>query len=412
MALTADAIKNYALATLQFTKVGIVPAMALTPEGERLQQWLAQGYHGKMGYMQRTAERRSNPREVMPTAESVIVVALNYYNPTKHSQDLQIGKISRYAWGEDYHEVLGQRLQQLLTWMQQQQPDLEGRAYVDAGPMMDKAWAVRAGLGWLGKHSNVITRDYGSWIFLGELLVNIPLDYDYTIMPDFCGSCTRCLDACPTQAIVAPYVVDSNRCISYATIELKDPELPPHIKPHLQNWIFGCDICQDVCPWNRFSQTTTLAEFQPQPGTVNPRLTELAALTPADFRQRYQHSPISRPKYAGWQRNIHAVQQNSIQFTNSLNKLELINQELINLTIVYGAIDEYNATKAFHTTTAYTATNAYIATKVFNTTKVCIATKAFNATTVYIATIIYSATNVFKTITNSSATVVNTMYFH
>jgi epoxyqueuosine reductase len=389
MALTSANIKNYAINTLQFTKIGIVPATALTAEGERLQAWLARGYHGKMGYMERTAARRSDPRQVMPQAESVIVVALNYYTPAKHAADPQVGKISRYAWGEDYHEVLGERLQQLLSWMQQQQPEVEGRAYVDAGPMMDKAWAVRAGLGWLGKHSNVITRDYGSWVFLGELLVNIPLAYDYQILPDFCGTCTRCLEACPTQAIVAPYVVDGSRCISYATIELKDPVLPPHIKPHLQNWIFGCDICQDVCPWNRFSQSTALAEFQPQAGTVNPLLTDLAAMSAPEFQQRYQHSPIARPKYAGWQRNIRAVQENCFLQYHSIRLDSGLNFKATNLLPFLPTVTACNATSDINAVVDYAATANFYTTVVYN------------ASTDFNASLVSNATVVTKAITNS-----------
>jgi epoxyqueuosine reductase len=309
MAIGSSEIKDYAH-QLGLTKIGIAPAAALHPEGEFLRQWLALGYHGKLGYMERGEQRRADPRLILPSARSVISVALNYYTPDKHQDDSEIGKISRYAWGDDYHDVLGEKLEQLLAWIKSQETDVEAKCYVDAGPMMDKAWAVRAGIGWLGKHSNVITRDHGSWIFLGEILINLELEYDNNPVPDFCGTCTRCLDACPTKAIVAPYVVDSTLCISYGTIELKDEQLPTAIEQNLKNWIFGCDICQDVCPWNRFARETDEERFQPREENIAPRLNELAEMSPAEFSQRYSGSPIKRAKHAGLLRNVKAACEN------------------------------------------------------------------------------------------------------
>lgn len=306
MTLTTTAIKAHAF-SLGFTKVGIVPAEVLTLEGGLLREWLARGYHGQMGYMARGADKRIDPFLILPSARSVIALALNYYQPAKHIESPEVAKISRYAWGDDYHDVIGTKLQALVDWMRSQDSSLEAKSYVDAGPMMDKAWAVRAGIGWLGKHSNVITRDHGSWIFLAEILLNLTLDYDEEVIPDFCGTCTRCLDACPPQAIVAPYVVDAQRCISYGTIELKSETLPEPINSKLENWVFGCDICQDVCPWNRFAQESTEPSFEPRDYNINPLLTELADLTPAEFTDRYRGSPIKRTKHQGLLRNVQAV---------------------------------------------------------------------------------------------------------
>ncbi|HKX83209.1 MAG TPA: tRNA epoxyqueuosine(34) reductase QueG, partial [Pyrinomonadaceae bacterium] len=209
-----------------FHRVGIVRAEALQTEGEHLRGWLASGMHGDMLWMGREPEKRTDPRNVFPQAQTVIVVALNYFTPHSHPTDSAKGKISRYAWGDDYHDVLKDKLRALLGWIRNEVPDAEGKICVDTAPVMDKAWAVRAGIGWIGKHSNVITKDYGSWIFIGEILLNLKLEYDNDVVADHCGSCTACLDACPTGAIIEPYVVDSRKCISYATIELRDDVLP------------------------------------------------------------------------------------------------------------------------------------------------------------------------------------------
>ncbi|MBI4853091.1 MAG: tRNA epoxyqueuosine(34) reductase QueG [Acidobacteria bacterium] len=307
MPINSKEIKNKAL-ELGLTKIGIIAVEALEKEKTLLQEWLALGYHGKMGYLARNFEKLADPKILLPSAKSIIAVALNYYTPHKHSNSLDKGKISRYAWGDDYHDVLGEKLKVFLDWIKEKEPTTEGKCFVDAGPMMDKVWAVKAGIGWLGKHTNVITRDHGSWIFLGEILLNLELEYDNNIVPDFCGTCTRCIDACPTNAIVAPYLLDATRCISYGTIELKDSNLPPLIADNLQNWIFGCDVCQDVCPWNRFSSETNEQSFQPREGLTQPDLGELEQITPLEFKERFKGSPITRPKHAGFLRNIKAVQ--------------------------------------------------------------------------------------------------------
>jgi epoxyqueuosine reductase len=260
-----------------------------------------------MRWMERDPRQRTDPRLVLPTARSVVVVALNYYTPHQHTEETATGKISRYAWGDDYHEVVGGKLKSLLAWIKEQWPEAEGKPCVDIQPMMDKAWAVRAGLGWIGKHSNLITREYGSWVFLGELLLNLELEYDAVQMEDHCGSCTLCLEACPTDAIREPYVVDSNRCISYATIELRAPSIPDSVAANLEGWLYGCDICQDVCPWNRFEQPTTEARFEPRLGNVNASLSDILELSPETYNERFRLSAIKRAKLSGLQRNARSL---------------------------------------------------------------------------------------------------------
>ncbi|MDX6693860.1 MAG: epoxyqueuosine reductase [Blastocatellia bacterium] len=290
-----------------FHKVGIVRAEALAEEGERLRQWLERGFHGEMRWMERDPAQRADPRRLFPEARSVLVVALNYYTPHEHTEARGAGKISRYAWGDDYHDVVGSRLQSLLAWIKQEWPQAEGKTCVDIQPMMDKAWAARAGLGWIGKHTNLITRDYGSWVFIGELLLNLELEADNEKMEDHCGTCTLCIEACPTNAITEPYVVDANKCISYATIELRAPELPPDVGANMEGWLYGCDICQDVCPWNRFEKETDEPRFQPRPGNVSPALAEILELTPDLYSERFRRSAIKRAKLTGLQRNARAL---------------------------------------------------------------------------------------------------------
>ena len=272
-----------------------------------MKEWLARGYHGEMSWMARDVEKRLNPLELFPPARSVVVVALNYYTPNQHQEDSATGKVSRYAWGDDYHDVLKAKLESLLAWIREQEPEAAGKICVDIQPTLDKAWAVRAGLGWIGKHSNVITPEYGSWVFIGELLLNLELASEAEPIEDHCGTCTLCIDACPTHAISEPYVVDSNKCISYATIELRTPELPEAIEPHLSGWLYGCDICQDVCPWNRFEIPTDEPRFAAREGNVNADLDEILALTPENYAERFRGSAMKRAKLAGLQRNARAL---------------------------------------------------------------------------------------------------------
>jgi epoxyqueuosine reductase len=297
-------IKRRAL-DLGFAAAGVARADALTEEGTRLNEWLSRGYEATMEWMARDPKKRSDPREVLPGARSVVSVAMNYYAPVTHSGDARAGKISRYAWGDDYHLIIPERLEQLLEHIRTLIPGVSGLVYVDTGPVMDKAWAVRSGIGWLGKHTNVITQTVGSWVFLGEILLDADLAYD-TPITDHCGTCTACLDACPTGAIVEPYVVDASRCLSYWTIEHRGP-IDPAIVPDMEGWVFGCDICQDVCPWNKFQQPASESRFLPRPENVAPPLAELATISQEEFSRRFRQNPVKRAKREGLIRNARAV---------------------------------------------------------------------------------------------------------
>ncbi|WP_030006455.1 tRNA epoxyqueuosine(34) reductase QueG [Picosynechococcus sp. NKBG042902] len=297
-------VKNYAL-SLGFHLVGIADATVDNAHNQRqLQAWLAAGYQAEMAWM--ANPKRQDIQACLPGVQSVICVALNYYTPHAHSEAPGVGKISRYGWGRDYHRVLGKRLKAFCQWLTKEFPEKHHRFYVDTGPVQDKVWAERAGLGWIAKNSNVITREYGSWVFLGEVLTTLALTPDQP-HTKHCGTCTRCIEACPTGAIAAPFTVDANRCIAYHTIENRAEQLPPHIAPHLQNWVAGCDICQDVCPWNqRFAQPTNIEDFQPYPKHLAPKLTELATLSETEWDQRLTGSALRRIKPAMWRRNAQA----------------------------------------------------------------------------------------------------------
>lgn len=290
-----------------FDKVGIVPAEALSSEGRKLKEWLGRGFHGEMRWMERDPAMRADPRRLFEGAKTVVALAMNYYTPHEHSGEPGTGKVSRYAWGDDYHDVLKERMRDLLVRIEEAVPGVRGKICVDTSPVMDKAWAVRAGIGWLGKHTNVITTDLGSWVFLGEIILDIELAYNAEPVEDHCGTCTACLDACPTDAIVEPYLVDSNRCISYATIELRDEEIPDEIRKDLEGWLYGCDICQDVCPWNRFRKETEEERFEPRPGNVNPDLGRIASLTQEEFSAKFRKSAMKRTKLSGLRRNALAL---------------------------------------------------------------------------------------------------------
>ncbi|HTY36667.1 MAG TPA: tRNA epoxyqueuosine(34) reductase QueG [Bacteroidota bacterium] len=306
MHLLTRMIKEKAL-ELGFSNVGVARAEPLGEEARGLQEWLARGYQGTMDWMQRDPNKRSDPSLVLPNAKSVISVAMNYYAPERHSQSPDAAKISRYAWGDDYHILVTARIQQLVGCIKSELPDAAAKFYVDTGPVLDKAWAVRAGLGWLGKHTNVITKEYGSWVFLGEIILDATLEYDEP-MADCCGTCTACIDACPTGAIVEPYVLDATKCISYLTIEHKGP-IPDDLKPAMNNWAYGCDICQDVCPWNRFQQPTTERAFFPRGENVAPPLDELEQMTQEEFTRRFTKSPVKRTKREGLVRNAKAIKE-------------------------------------------------------------------------------------------------------
>ncbi|UBF26884.1 tRNA epoxyqueuosine(34) reductase QueG [Kovacikia minuta CCNUW1] len=297
-------IKQKAL-ELGFHKVGIAAVNDRNePSDPGLQAWLNQGYQAEMTWMENP--KRHDIRLVMPEVKSIVCVALNYYTDHKHAEGQEYAKISRYGWGQDYHKVLHKKLKTLSGWIQSQGDRIQARYYADTGPVQDKVWAERAGIGWIAKNGNVITRDYGSWVFLGEILTNLELvpDRPHTA---HCGTCTRCIDACPTQAIPQPSVVDANRCIAYHTIENRAEHLPAAIVPHLQGWVAGCDICQDVCPWNqRFAQPTDVEDFQPYPWNLVPRLTELASLSDEEHNQRFTGSALRRIKPWMLRRNAQA----------------------------------------------------------------------------------------------------------
>jgi len=301
----AEKVKRKAL-DVGFTVVGIAKAGRLGEEADHLREWLQQGYQGTMAWMARDVEKRTDPAKVVPGAKSVVCVGLNYYTPDRHPGGPGIGKISRYAWGDDYHDIVTAKLKLLWSWMESEFPGVDGRYYVDTGPVMDKVWAQRAGIGWIAKHTNVITRDHGSWVFLGELITTLDLDADEPAT-DHCGTCTLCIEACPTAAIVQPYVVDSNRCISYLTIEHRG-ETVADLADHLDGWIYGCDVCQDVCPWNqRFSVETTERGFHPREGNVDPPLEAWKEMSQQEFSTRFKGSPIKRTKHSGLVRNVRAV---------------------------------------------------------------------------------------------------------
>lgn len=292
-------------AELGFMACGISRAEFLEEDAPRLENWLHQGRHGQMAWMENHFDKRLDPRLLVDGAKSVISLLLNYYPPQEAQQPDDTLKISKYAYGRDYHFVIKDKLKTLLADMQAEIGQISGRCFVDSAPVLDKAWARKSGLGWVGKNSNLITPGAGSFYFIAELIVDVELDYDHAIQ-DYCGTCTRCLDACPTQAITEPYVVDGSKCISYFTIELKG-QIPSEMGGKLGNWVFGCDICQDVCPWNRFSQPTPEAQFQ-----ANPQLKELTAtdwqdITHELFTELFRQSALKRTGYEGLKRNIRFV---------------------------------------------------------------------------------------------------------
>jgi len=295
--LSAQDVKTHAR-HLGFHRVGIA-SVAPAPTSH-LNTWLKAGYHADMGWL--SDERRQRIERVLPGVRSVIAVALNYYSP---GEQPSVGKIARYAWGRDYHRVVGRRLKALAQWLHQQAPDCQTRTYVDTGPVEDKLWAEWAGLGWVGKNSNLITRQYGSWVVLGEILTTLELTPD-AAHTEHCGTCTRCLSACPTGAIVRPFVVDSRRCIAYHTIENRQETLPAEIAANLQGWLAGCDICQEVCPWNqRFAQPTDIAEFAPRLPPLS--LRAWAEVDAETWDRSLRGSALRRIKPFMWRRNAQAL---------------------------------------------------------------------------------------------------------
>lgn len=285
---------------LGFLSCGISKAEFLEEEAPRLEKWLMRGMHGEMRYMENHFDKRLDPTKLVPGSKSVISLLLNYF--PKETQNQNSYKISKYAYGTDYHFVIKDKLKSLLGFIQEEIGDVHGRAFVDSAPVLDKTWAARSGLGWMGKHTNLLTKQLGSFYFIAELIVDLELEYD-TPVTDHCGACTACIDACPTEAIVEPYVVDGSKCISYFTIELKD-EIPSEMQERFDDWMFGCDVCQDVCPWNRFSKSHSEPLFDPKPELLSMSRSEWEELTEDVFQELFRKSAVKRTKFTGLQRNI------------------------------------------------------------------------------------------------------------
>ena len=293
---------------LGFFKMGVAAA-GLLPWKNRFDAWLTRGMQGEMGYLARQAGKRRNPALVLDGVRSIVILAMNYYPGGTRSPDALRGRIGRYAQGEDYHRLMAERLRLLLDFVMRERPGTRGISYADTGPVMEKVWGARTALGWMGKHTNLISREQGSWFFIGVLLLDTDLAY-HAAERDRCGSCTRCIQACPTGAIVAPYRVDARLCISYLTIEMKGA-IDRHLRPLIGNRIFGCDDCQEVCPWNRFAIPASEPAFQPRGGRLEPELVSLAALTEAEFKARFKDSAMQRVGRHGFIRNVAIALGNS-----------------------------------------------------------------------------------------------------
>jgi epoxyqueuosine reductase len=286
---------------LGFLACGIAKAEFLSEEAPRLEKWLQQGFHGEMSYMENHFDKRLDPRLLVDDAKSVISLAYNYY-PEQH-QNNDSYKISKYAYGEDYHHVIKEKLRELLANIQQEIGEVSGRCFVDSAPILERAWAEKAGLGWNGKHSLLIQKQQGSFFFLAELIVDLELEYDHPTTTNHCGTCTKCIDACPTAAILPNNTVDASKCISYFTIELKE-NIPSDFKNQFQDWMIGCDICQDVCPWNRFSKAHSEPLFHPKEAILQFTKRDWEEITEETFQKVFKKSAVKRTKFLGLQRNI------------------------------------------------------------------------------------------------------------
>jgi epoxyqueuosine reductase len=292
-------VRNFAQ-QLGFDHCGLARAVMLDDDARRLESWLNKGMHGSMTYMENHFDMRVDPTKLVPGAKSVITLLMNYFPSESQTEDSY--RISKYAYGSDYHEVIRGKLKEFLRLINENIGEVHGRGFVDSAPVLERAWAQRSGAGWIGKSGNLITKKAGSFYFIATLITDLELEYDDPFAKDYCGSCTRCIDACPTDAILEDRVVDGSKCISYYTIELKDMIIPEGMKGKFDNWMFGCDVCQDVCPWNRFSQPTT--EFTPLPGVLNFSTKDWEELTEESFKKIFRDSPVKRSKFAGIKRNI------------------------------------------------------------------------------------------------------------
>jgi epoxyqueuosine reductase len=284
-----------------FDYCGIARAVPLDEDARRLEKWLSQGMHGSMKYMENHFELRVDPSKLVPGARSVITLLKNYFPSEVAGQEY---KVSKYAYGQDYHEVIREQLKKMMLGLREQIGEFTGRGFVDSAPVLERSWASRSGLGWIGKNGNLITKKSGSFFFIATLITDLDLKEDDPFAKDFCGSCTRCIDACPTDAILPNKTINGSQCISYFTIELKDLVIPDEMKGRFDNWMFGCDICQDVCPWNRFSQPHQETAFSPLPEILNLGTAEWEAMTEESFKKIFRHSPLSRSKLKGIQRNL------------------------------------------------------------------------------------------------------------
>jgi epoxyqueuosine reductase len=298
-------IKNFSTA-LGFDYCGVARAEKLDDDARRLERWLSNGMHGNMKYMENHFDLRVDPALLVPGAKSVITLLMNYFPEVsqKHGSPL----VAKYAYGKDYHEVIREKLKKLLVRIKEEIGEVHGRGFVDSAPVLERTWATRSGLGWIGKNGNLLNKQAGSFFFIATLIVDIELDYDDPYVKDFCGTCRRCIDHCPTEAILENKVVDGSKCISYFTIELKDALIPDEMRGKFNNWMFGCDVCQDVCPWNRFSKPGNELEFTPIPQILNFSTTEWEEMTEESFKEIFKNSPLKRSKYAGIKRNLRFIQ--------------------------------------------------------------------------------------------------------
>lgn len=285
---------------LGFSHCGFSKAGFLEDEAPRLEKWLNDNHHGEMSYMANHFDKRLDPRLLVDGAKTVISLLLNYYTEERQASDAP--KLSKYAYGEDYHFVIKDKLKSLLAFIRDEIGEVNGRVFVDSAPVMDKAWAVKSGLGWMGKNTNIINKSRGSFFFIAELIIDLEIEADNAVL-DHCGSCTACLDACPTQAIIAPYQIDGSKCISYFTIELKD-SIPYDLKGKMDDWMFGCDVCQDVCPWNRFSIQHNEKRFNPHPDLLEMTKGDWEEITEVTFNKVFKKSAVKRAKYSGLKRNL------------------------------------------------------------------------------------------------------------
>lgn len=292
---------------LGFDFCGIAKAERLDDDARRLEQWLNKGMHGTMQYMANHFELRIDPTKLVPGAKSVLTFMLNYYPSAKQNENAP--KISKYAFGNDYHDIIRSKLKLLLQSIKENIGDVNGRGFVDSAPVLERSWAVKSGLGWVGKNGNLISKQYGSFFFIATLICDLELEYDAPFAKDYCGTCTKCIDSCPTDAILPEKVIDGSKCISYFTIELKDALIDETMKGKFQNWMFGCDICQDVCPWNRFSKPSSETGFTPISEILNLTTQQWEEMSEETFQQIFKHSPLKRTKFAGIQRNLKFIQQ-------------------------------------------------------------------------------------------------------